>query len=112
MPHDYPNTIQAFTQTQKLLHTYHNSLALNIELWYIEVKEKPMANTISYRNITKNTASQDAREFCEVCTNNSALQDLTTNIRRADRTDMREWNISASEWHWAVRQAAFNIVNN
>ena len=70
-----------------------------------------MTNTISYRGLTGRYVSQNAKDFRELCAKHNTLNDLTTNIRRADRVDMREFNITASEWHWAVRQAAADIRN-
>lgn len=47
------------------------------------------------------------RGFAEACSDQNSVQDLLEGLKmkKADRSDMAAWGITASEWRTAIREA-------
>lgn len=54
----------------------------------------------------------ESGSFAEACYDNNSIPELQAalKMRRADRIDMKEWNLSATEWRNQIKNALENKI--
>lgn len=53
------------------------------------------------------------KEFAVACYDMNSIKDLKSSLKsEADKSDMKEWKISADEWKSAIESALYDLENN
>jgi hypothetical protein len=65
-----------------------------------------------YNKIMTDEVKFAAIQFAQACVDQNSVSDLRASISRPDVTDMETWNLTQSEYLWALNAAIYAIEND
>ncbi len=65
-----------------------------------------------YNKIMTDEVKFSAIQFAQECRDMNTIEELELSICHPDTTDMESWNLTMSEYVWALKAAIFAIEND